>query len=389
MKKILFVSSRLEKERKNGAYLVAKRNLDNLKSIFKNIQIYKVSQKNIFFRIISICMFNRLESSSIKVEREILEKIKKNKYTIIFLDGSGYGYLSEKIKKNFPNIKIIVFCHDINFYLYSSIISEERNFLRKLKAKKEKYNSEINENKVFKNADKIITLNKRDTKLLKDKYGYDTSKEIGITFEDTEVKNIKYDNLINNDFILLFVGVANFIPNISGLEFFIQNVLPAINVKLFVVGKGMEKYRKDFEKANEKIKVIGTVENIEEYYLKADAVVAPIFIGGGMKVKTGEALMYGKSIFGTTEAFQGYEIDYEKIGGVCNTAEEFIFKINNYIKKWEKAGKIRANKYSREIFYAKYSYKSSLEKFEDIFNQINKEDGENINESFCNNSKLQ
>lgn len=99
--------------------------------------------------------------------------------------------------------------------------------------------------------------------------------------------------------------------------------------------------------------------------------------------------MYGKSIFGTTEAFQGYEIDYEKIGGVCNTAEEFIFKINNYIKKWEKAGKIRANKYSREIFYAKYSYKSSLEKFEDIFNQINKEDGENINESFCNNSKLQ
>lgn len=370
MKKILFVSSRLEKERKNGAYLVAKRNLDNLKSIFKNIQIYKVSQKNIFFRIISICMFNRLESSSIKVEREILEKIKKNKYTIIFLDGSGYGYLSEKIKKNFPNIKIIVFCHDINFYLYSSIISEERNFLRKLKAKKEKYNSEINENKVFKNADKIITLNKRDTKLLKDKYGYDTSKEIGITFEDTEVKNIKYDNLINNDFILLFVGVANFIPNISGLEFFIQNVLPAINVKLFVVGKGMEKYRKDFEKANEKIKVIGTVENIEEYYLKADAVVAPIFIGGGMKVKTGEALMYGKSIFGTIEAFQGYEIDYEKIGGVCNTAEEFIEKINNYIRYWKNNGRPKMNNYANEIFIKKYSYNFSIKKFKKLFDEL-------------------
>lgn len=370
MKKILFISSRLEKERKNGAYLVAKRNLDNLKSIFKNIQIYKVSQKNIFFRIISICMFNRLESSSIKVEREILEKIKKNKYTIIFLDGSGYGYLSEKIKKNFPNIKIIVFCHDINFYLYSSIISEERNFLRKLKAKKEKYNSEINENKVFKNADKIITLNKRDTKLLKDKYGYDTSKEIGITFEDTEVKNIKYDNLINNDFILLFVGVANFIPNISGLEFFIQNVLPAINVKLFVVGKGMEKYRKDFEKANEKIKVIGTVENIEEYYLKADAVVAPIFIGGGMKVKTGEALMYGKSIFGTIEAFQGYEIDYEKIGGVCNTAEEFIEKINNYIRYWKNNGRPKMNNYANEIFIKKYSYNFSIKKFKKLFDEL-------------------
>ncbi|WP_308009577.1 glycosyltransferase [uncultured Fusobacterium sp.] len=370
MEKILFISSRLEKEKKNGAYLVAKRNLDNLKSIFKEVHVYKVSQKNIFLRVISICLFNRLESSSIKVEREILEKIKKNKYTIIFLDGSGYGYLSEKIKKNFPNIKIIVFCHDINFYLYSSIISEERNFSRKLKAKKEKYNSEINENKIFKNADKIITLNKRDTKLLKDKYGYNTSKEIGVTFKNEKVKNIKNNNLISEDFTLLFVGVANFIPNLSGLEFFIQKVLPELNAKLIIVGKGMEKYKKKFEKVNEKVNVIGTVENLEEYYLKANAVVAPIFIGGGMKIKTGEALMYGKSIFGTTEAFQGYEVDYEKIGGRCNTAEEFILKINDYIKYWENNGKFEKNKYSEEIFIKKYSYDSSIEKFKKLFDEL-------------------
>ncbi len=57
MKKILFVSSRLEKERKNGAYLVAKRNLDNLKSIFKNIQIYKVSQKIFFLELyLFVCL---------------------------------------------------------------------------------------------------------------------------------------------------------------------------------------------------------------------------------------------------------------------------------------------------------------------------------------------
>lgn len=281
MEKILFISSRLEKGKKNGAYLVAKRNLDNLKNIFKEIQVYKVSQKNIFLRVISICLFNRLESSSIGIEKKILNEIKKNEYTIIFFDGSGYGYLSEKIKKNFPNIKIIVFCHDINFYLYSSIISEEKNFLRKLKAKKEKYNSVINESKIFKNANKIITLNKRDTKLLKDKYGYNPSKEIGITFKDIEVKNTQNDNLVNNHFTLLFVGVANFIPNLSGLEFFIQKVLPELEAKLVVVGKEMEKYKKKFEKTNEKVEIIGTVENLENYYLKADAVVVPIFVEVG------------------------------------------------------------------------------------------------------------
>lgn len=370
MEKILFISSRLEKEKKNGAYLVAKRNLDNLKSIFKEVHVYKVSQKNIFLRVISICLFNRLESSSIGIEKKILNEIKKSEYTMIFFDGSGYGYLSEKIKKKFPNIKIIVFCYDINFYLYSSIISKERNFLRKLKAKKEKCNSIINETKIFKNADKIITLNNRDTKLLKEKYGYNTSKEIGVTFKNEKVKNIKNNNLINEDFTLLFVGVANFIPNLSGLEFFIQKVLPELNAKLIIVGKGMEKYKKKFEKINEKVSVIGTVENLEEYYLKANAVIAPIFIGGGMKIKTGEALMYGKSIFGTTEAFQGYEVDYEKIGGICNTAEEFILKINNYIKYWENNGKFEENKYSKEMFIKKYSYDSSIEKFKELFDEL-------------------
>lgn len=37
--------------------------------------------------------------------------------------------------------------------------------------------------------------------------------------------------------------------------------------------------------------------------------VMPIFSGSGMKVKTAEALMYGKFLIGTKEAFEGYEID--------------------------------------------------------------------------------
>lgn len=89
-----------------------------------------------------------------------------------------------------------------------------------------------------------------------------------------------------------------------------------------------------------------------------------------MKVKTGEALMYGKSIFGTIEAFQGYEIDYEKIGGVCNTAEEFIEKINNYIRYWKNNGRPKMNNYANEIFIKKYSYNFSIKKFKKLFDEL-------------------
>jgi hypothetical protein len=90
--------------------------------------------------------------------------------------------------------------------------------------------------------------------------------------------------------------------------------------------------------------------------------VSPIFKGGGMKVKTCEALMYGKNIFGTSEAFIGYEIDYDKVGALCNTKEEFIDTINNYCStKREKF-----NEYSRKCFLENYSFDATLEKFEKL-----------------------
>ena len=37
------------------------------------------------------------------------------------------------------------------------------------------------------------------------------------------------------------------------------------------------------------------VDDLAPYYKKAAAVIMPIFMGGGMKVKTAEALMNGKN----------------------------------------------------------------------------------------------
>ena len=54
------------------------------------------------------------------------------------------------------------------------------------------------------------------------------------------------------------------------------------------------------------------------------SVIMPIFMGGGMKVKTAEALMNGKTIFGSKEAFEGY--DLEDISGLylCEDKDAFI-----------------------------------------------------------------
>ena len=100
------------------------------------------------------------------------------------------------------------------------------------------------------------------------------------------------------------------------------------------------------------VKVIGTVDNLDELYIKAEAVVIPIFSGGGMKVKTAEAMMYGKKIYGTEEALTGYDIQNMDYIIECNTAEQFIENINM------NSGNDYYHSEVRERFLEKYEQKN-------------------------------
>ena len=76
------------------------------------------------------------------------------------------------------------------------------------------------------------------------------------------------------------------------------------------------------------VELVGAVDDLEPYYLGAKAVIAPIFDGSGMKTKVAEALMFGKRVVGTSEAFSGYEDVAARAGWQCDTKDEYIARID-------------------------------------------------------------
>ncbi len=219
--------------------------------------------------------------------------------------------------------------------------------------------SHYNEKLAIKYSDYCITLNPRDTKRLYEVYGGKSNLKLPITFEDKYSKNI--NNLLKEKDYILFVG-SLFFANYHGIKWFVENVMPHINKKLLIVGKDFETKKSELEREN--VEVIGSVDDLTPYYLNASCMIMPIFEGAGMKVKTAEALMYGKTIYGTTEAFEGYEVEYNEVGGLCNTKEEFIEKINNDKNEV-------FNEYSRKIFLEKYSFESSVNRMKEFLEKEN------------------
>lgn len=284
-----------------------------------------------------------------KIVDQFKDKLKKESYTHVFFDGSLYGKLVKYTKLNYPKIKIITFFHNIevNYYIERVKVEGLQNALVLPSVM-------YNEKSSSKYSDKIIVLNDRDKKELMNKYKIENSTVIPISLEDKfdsarEIKECDYD--------YLFIGSA-FFANVQGISWFIDEVLPYVPGKLLVIGKGMEKLRDKYKDSN-KLKILGTVDDIEKYYYEDNIIVSPIFYGSGMKTKTIEALMYGKTIVGTEEAFVGID---QKDLLVCNNLEEFIKNLTKVQNR---------NSFNRQLFVKRFSLEISKEKISDIFKECN------------------
>ena len=98
-----------------------------------------------------------------------------------------------------------------------------------------------------------------------------------------------------------------FSPNYDGIKWFAENVMTELkDYHLIIVGKDFEQKKDELENVN--VHVVGTVESLEKYYYSENIMVMPIFYGDGMKIKTAEAMMYGKIILASDEALEGYEV---------------------------------------------------------------------------------
>lgn len=262
---------------------------------------------------------------------------------LVFIDRSVFGIIAKALKTAGYKGKIVSFFHNTEVVYYQARIPKHapyRPFLLRC----------INRNDAYamRFSDLTICLNPRDANELLTRYGKNIDAVIPITFEDRHPDETFVP--LANPPTALFFG-AYFPANVEGILWFIENVLPHVNIRLQIAGKGMKKLEPIVEAHNRmfqhpKIQLFSDVEDVSPFFERCDFVVSPIFKGSGMKVKTCETLMYGKIIIGTTESFEGYHVNFENVGALANTKEEFITAIQQIPQKF----RTKFNAYSREYY---------------------------------------
>lgn len=305
--------------------MLCKLNHDALRSIYgDNLFLFELSsdrQRGLY------SYFNafrgHIDGLNTQTIQTALAIIQSNNIDKVFVDGSNLGDFVLSLKQHLPAVEVATFFHNVEARFFWGSFKTHKT-ARALAVLLANY---LAERKSTRWSDRVVCLSERDSRLLKKIYGKSA----------THISPMALENKCPPLFIgtpeqppeqfALFVG-GTFYANRAGISWFVREVAPRITIPIYIVGRGFETLKSELEIPG-KVTVVGAVDSLADWYQRAQFVIAPIFDGSGMKTKVAEALMYGKKVVGTPEAFSGYDDVVEQAGWVCETPDEFVAAITS------------------------------------------------------------
>ena len=324
MSKTLLVTKQLDATPKGGRQMLCKLNHDALSALLgKQLILFQLRDtRPTRPREIFNAFRGHIDGLTPQTTNQVIELIYSENVRQVIVDGSNLGGLVATLKRLFPHLEVITFFHNVEARFFWGAFRTAKT-ARALAICIANF---LSERKAARFSDKRLCLSERDSRLLRNLYGQGATHILPIALEDKLSNAPTTPPLVEVEPFALFVG-GNFYANRQGIAWFVKHIAPSISIKIYVIGTGMDDMREQLE-IRDRVEVIGPVDSLSDWYRRSLFVIAPIFDGSGMKTKVAEALMYGKKVVGTPEAFSGYEQVAERAGWCCGSPTEYVAAIN-------------------------------------------------------------
>jgi len=243
-----------------------------------------------------------------------IDFIKKNLKSKIIYNAVDFSYLRERRQYKITRDKV---------FLKAAKESKKREFY------------------IFKNSDVVITISSFEKNILEKEF---PNKKVFVipTFIYEKLPlgaNIDFNDRKN----ILFIGGFRHQPNVDGILWFVEEVMPILIEKIpgIVMNvAGSNPPKKILKLKSKNIKVLGFIkeEDLAKLYSNIRLVVAPLRYGAGVKGKVIEAIAYGVPVVTTKVGAEGI-IYGDSLIKVCDNPDDFakqVIDLYNDESKWSK-----------------------------------------------------
>ncbi len=254
-----------------------------------------------------------------KYIKTVKNLLSRNSYDLVVIDHSQLSWLLSIAPKNTP---ICFSSHNVEYLLYKQLAENADCFYKKIIYNRESKFMKKEESLLLSSCQQVWVLTKSD------KYEFNKLHEAAFI----NVINIPggFKTLINCElkYDIGLLGTWSWESNKKGLEWFLSDVLPNIDksYSITIGGKGSQKYNM----ASENVCAVGMVDDAQIFLSSCKVVVIPVTAGGGVQIKTLDAISTNRPIVTTNIGARGIEHLPDSVV-VIDNPKEFANNINDII----------------------------------------------------------
>lgn len=318
--------------------------------------------------------FNLFTGKSYHVERFISKNFKhklitilqKEKFDIVQIE---MLYMSPylKIIRDFSDAKVVLRAHNIEHLIWKRVAIEEQNIAKKLYLRHLASTLENYEKNILSRYDGIVPITKKDARF----FSNETNVSVQAISFGIDFNKIPYKKEVKAEQALFHIGSMNWIPNIEGVKWFLNEVWPDVSMqfpdlKFYLAGRETPDWLKNAKLNN--VVVVGEVPDAFEFIASKTISLAPLFSGSGIRIKIIESMAMGKTVIATKVGAEGINYTDGKNILIANTKKEFFKAIKKLYNNPELSSNIGLN--ARKLVMCEHNIKDTSIQLEDFYNTL-------------------
>jgi polysaccharide biosynthesis protein PslH len=240
--------------------------------------------------------------------------VENEEYDFVIIDHAQIGWIANIVRKSIS--RIIFIAHNIEHEIYLALDSTH-NSLSKQIYKREASLIKTTEHNLATIAKQVWTFTPHDSqyfqKLNCNTQVFDLPSNLALSSTFSHQTSL-------DSFDIGIIGSWTWNANSLGLKWFFQAVYPHLpkTLSIHVAGKGAEWLAQQYTN----VKYCGFVPDVQAFMAQAKVIAIPSITGGGVQIKTLDAIASGSPIVATPVALRGIT-EYPSYIKVAEKADEF------------------------------------------------------------------
>jgi polysaccharide biosynthesis protein PslH len=301
-----------------------------------------------------------------EMESLIDQLVNRGKFDVVHADQLNMAQYAYRV----PSALKVIDAHNALWLLYMRLWQTMKPGAKKWLLNRDWQLLKKYEGQVCREFDAVLAVSEEDRQALEEAAGQELNITIiPIAIDTDEVTPV--NRQAQGDRIL-HIGTMYWPPNIDGILWFLQEVLPLIRnerpeVAFDIVGANPPQEIIAFGDKDKKVHVTGYVEDPSHYLESASLMVVPLRAGGGMRVKILNALGQGLPIVSTTLGCEGIAVQTGVHLLIADSPQDFAGAVIRVLEDRELANELGRS--GRQLIESTYDYRIACRSLEEVYSK--------------------